>query len=526
MNKKKLAARGVFFGYAAIGTQMLYSFASIPLALSHLTKAEFGMWSLITTLASYLSMAELGITNAFMRHLFECKDGKDPQRYGRLLTACMLSQLAVALFILLSGIVLAFVAAPLLKIPGELSGTFIKVMLGQVVISAAAMASRIAGGPLYVHHRQDLSQISQIGLFVVWYFALYLAFRSGLGIYSMLVNQAVGFLWVLPYSFYHCRKNGYYPAKGTWGLPGREEWFSVLRYSRDQFIIHIGGLVLMGLPQILISRLLGLEMAATWAVCSRPFAILRQIVTKPFDVTLPMLYDQFDKGEMKRLTKRWVDISQLVIALSGCVFVVAAANNSQFIELWTHGKIHWEQSNNWMLAFYFMVYSAAGVSFGIIGLSKNFGRTKFVPLFQAVGTLALAVPLAKVWGLPGLILGTTIPFVLGMIIFGVRYLATITGQPLAPLAMGGLVRPTLVLPLTITAAWGCTHLAQLLPGYFGFALSSCTGFILALAVTVVFGVSREVGDEIRGMLMRPIRRFLAGRQAAAVGGNPEGGNTP
>lgn len=282
----------------------------------------------------------------------------------------------------------------------------------------------------------------------------------------------------------------------------------------------------MGLPQILISRFLGLETAAIWAVCSRPFSILRQIVMKPFDVALPMLCDQFVKSEMKRVTKRWVDVSQLVMALSGCVFAVAAANNSQFVNLWTQGKISWNGTNDWMVAIYFYVYGAAAVSFGIIGLSKNFGHTKFVFVYQTIAALALAIPLAKVWGLPGLILGITIPFVFGMTLFGVRYLASITGQAIAPLAMGGLVRPTLVLPLTITAAWACSHLAHLLPGYFGLALSSGTGFIIALACTVVFGVSREVRDEIHGMLMRPIRRFLAARQPAAVGGNPDDSNTP
>jgi O-antigen/teichoic acid export membrane protein len=509
MNKKNLLFRGVFFSYAALGTQIFYSFASIPLALSHLSKTEFGMWSLVTTLASFLGMAELGITNAFMRHLFDCKEGGDPKQYGRLFTAAIVSLLGVALFIMICGLGVAFTSASLFNIPSELSGTFVNLIIGQSTLSALNVALAMVGAPLYVHHRQDLSQIAQIGLFVIWYLALHFAFESGWGIYSMLANQAAGFLWMIPYGLFHCSRNGYYPAKGTWALPDRQEWVSVFRYSRDQFIVHVGGLFIMGLPQLLISRILGLESAAAWAVCSRPFGILRQIAIKPFDVALPMLCDQFVKGNMRPLTGRWTDVSQIVLAVSGCSFAVAAANNTQFVELWTGGKISWDATNNWMIALYFYIYGIANVSFGTIGLSKSFGRAKFVPVIQAAVALVLGVPLASYWGMPGLLLGTTLPFVFGMTTFGIQHLGAITGQAIRPLVMEGLVRPTLAIPVAVLAAWACSHLAHLLPGFFGLALSAGTGFLLAALATVFIGVSREVRAEIAGMAMRPLRRLVA-----------------
>ena len=87
MTHRKLLTRGVFFSYAALIAQISYSFLSVPLALKHLSTAEFGMWGLVTTIGSFLVMAELGMSESFMRYLFECKDGRDPERYGRLFTA-------------------------------------------------------------------------------------------------------------------------------------------------------------------------------------------------------------------------------------------------------------------------------------------------------------------------------------------------------------------------------------------------------------------------------------------------------
>jgi O-antigen/teichoic acid export membrane protein len=521
MNKKSLLFRGVFFGYAATGAQIFYSFASIPLALSHLSKAEFGMWSLITTLTTYLSMAEMGLMNAFMRHLFECKDGKDPMRYGRLFTACTLAMLIVAVIVLLLGSLVSVFTAPWLRIPLELQGTYLKLMLGQTVVTALYQATRMFGAPLYVHHRQDLGNVSQIGLFLVYYVVLHLAFEAGWGIYSMLASQAAGLVWAVPYYFVTCSKKGYYPQRSTWGLPAHDEWLSVWRYSRDQLIVQLAGLLIMGLPQLLISRLLGLESAAAWAVCTRPFAILKQTFFRPFNVALPMLYDIFIRGDMRMVTKRWCDISQMIMAVSICGFAVAAANNSVFISLWTGGEIAWPEANNWMTACYFLVFSAAWLAFGTVGINKTFGKIRFIPILQVLAAVVTAYPLSKIAGMPGVILAISLPFVFGQTFFGLRYLSSITGQSVISLANRAFLRPALLLPLVVMAAWLCSFLSPLLPGYFGLFLSSGTGFALSLLMATFVGVSQDIRSEMTAMILRPFRRFMRSSQPVPVAASPD-----
>lgn len=508
-------ARGVVFGYGALAVQVLYSFASIPLALAYLSKAEFGMWSLISTLGTYLMLAEMGMTTAVIRHLFDCKDGKDPGKYGRFFAASAMALGLVSIVVFLIGLLVAWLSAPLFKIPPELHHEYFWVMLGQTGLLAVTMATRMLGAPLYVHHRQDLSQINLIVLFTIYYFALLYGFHAGWGIYSMLANQVLGVIWVVGFNVVACFRLGFYPARKDWGFPKKEEWASVWRYSRDLFVIQVGGMVLMSLPQLLVARLLGLEAAAAWAVCTRPFAILRQFVTRPFDVAFPMLCDTFVRGDMKTVTKRWGEISQLVLALSGAAFAVAAVNNARFVSLWTDGKVHWDETNHWLFGLYSYIYAAATLAFGIIGLDKAFGSTRFVPLVQAVATVALTVPLSKLWGFTGLMLATTLPFAFGMIYFGIRYLASITGSSSGPLAMTGIIRPSLALPIAVLAAWSCAHLSRLVPGYYGLVVSSATGCVLSLAAMMFVGVSRQVREEIRSMVSRSLKRILPGRRAEA-----------
>lgn len=248
MSHRKLLTRGVFFSYAALVAQISYSFLSVPLALSHLTTAQFGMWGLVSTIGSFLAMAELGMTESFMRYLFECKDGKDPERYGRLFTASCLALGLVAMVILAGGVIVAFFSAPAFSVPVEMRDDFKWVMLGASGMAAIVMGSKMLGVPLILHHRQDLAQIAQIGLFVIRLAVIFLAFRAGWGIYSLLAVEVAGVFWILPFNAWMCHRNGYFPKAGTFALPSRAEWAEIRNYSLSAFLIQIGGTVLSGLP--------------------------------------------------------------------------------------------------------------------------------------------------------------------------------------------------------------------------------------------------------------------------------------
>jgi O-antigen/teichoic acid export membrane protein len=386
-------------------------------------------------------------------------------------------------------------------------------MVGQSLIAAINMGSQILGVPLYVHIRPDIGAINQIGLFVIYFIVLHYAFKSGFGIYSMLLNQAVGIVWGISFTVVSCLWLGYYPKRGCYKLPSREEWKSVWSYSRGVFIIQLGGLLISSMPQLIIARMLGLESGATWAVATRPFVILRQIVCKPFEVALPMIYDAYIRKEMETVTRQWSMATQMVLAACGVVFSVAAANNPVFLDLWTLGRIHWEPLNHWMLAGFFYFSIMGGLAFGSIGMDKSIGSSKYINFAQAALTLALAVPLTANFGFPGLMLALAIPYIPGMTVFGVRYLGSITGKPALPLAWAAIVRPTLIVPLCAAAAWACSQMTHWLPGYFGLMLSASCGTASAMALMATFGVSKDVRIQFGSFAARLFQKIALKRVA-------------
>jgi O-antigen/teichoic acid export membrane protein len=506
MNKKKLLIRGVAFSYGAVAAQICYSFVSIPLALAHLSKEEFGLWGLITTVSGYLVLVELGLSNAMTRHLLECSGEEGRDKYGRLFggSALAFGSIGVAVFGL--GLAFSHLAWRLFPIPQELIGKFVDLMMGQSLLTALGLATQVFAAPLYVNHRQDLNQIRGIVQFLIMFLVLYAGFEAGWGLYAMLANQAAAFLWSFAFNLRTCRSLGFYPTRHQIGLPLRSEWASIWAYAKGVFVVQIGSLTLNSLPPMMIAKLLGLEAAATWAVCTRPFTILRQVVGRPFDVALPMLYDSFIAGKMEDVTQRWSQLSQGILAASGVLFSVAAVNNASFIGLWTGGRIHWDWANHLLLTAYFLAITAAGLASGGLGMSKSVGRIRYTAFLQLVPTVGLSVLGSRCYGTAGLILAFTIPYGPGLIYSGVRYLATITGQRRKPLLWDGILRPAATIPVCLLLAWLCTFTSDLLPAYGGLLLSATLGTLSASTAMMAFGISPQLRAQAFELFKRSVRR--------------------
>lgn len=511
MSHKKLITRGIFFSYAALATQIAYSFISIPLALSHLSTEQFGLWGLVLTIGGFLMMAEAGLTESFMRYLFEYKDGRNPERYGRFFTASCIALGIVALVIILSGVLVALFAAPWLKIPEEMRRDFTLTMIGAATTGAVSIGTRMFGIPLVLHHRQDLSQISQLILFWIRFVALLLAFQAGWGVYSLLAAEAIGVFWCLPFNLIACRRFGYYPKSGTLGLPSRPECSEIWRYSLSAFMIQVGSSLLSGLPLFLISSFAGLHAAGLWTVCTRVFGILRDIAFRPFGIAVPILIDLFVRGEVARSVRRWVHASQLVVAAAGLVFGIAAAHNGRFVQLWAGVGSEWGPAMHLCVATYFLCWVAASCPYGTISFSKEFGIARVVPVLQGLVVAAIAYPISQRFGSGGVILSCATGFLAGMLFFGMRQLGLVTGENPWRLFLAAIARPFAVAPLVFAAAWWIAGQTAGVPGYPGLFLSGGLSFLMGLPVMAYLGVSSEVRGELFGMVLRPVRRFLPAR---------------
>ncbi len=75
MSRFKRFAHSLASSYLLMGANILYSLASVPLALKYLSKPEFGLWALASSIAIYVGLIDMGMTGT-SRILVDYKDNK------------------------------------------------------------------------------------------------------------------------------------------------------------------------------------------------------------------------------------------------------------------------------------------------------------------------------------------------------------------------------------------------------------------------------------------------------------------
>jgi O-antigen/teichoic acid export membrane protein len=403
MSRSKRFVTGLLSSYAAIGVNILYTLASVPLALHYLDKEEFGLWALVTQLSGYLMLLEFGMTGSVARSLSDHKDQMEDGIYGNILRTGARVFAIQGLLVFLLGLLMAWCAPSLLGLPARLQQPFYVLMAAQALISGSKLAAGSLASPLWCHQRLDLSNLSSSLSMVAVFGALWLGFHLGWHLYSLIAATLVGLLVGLIVTIYSCRRLGLYPPREYRGRFDPLLFRQLLHFGSGLFLMNLGAQLASASQVIIVSRLLGIEAAAIWSVATKIFNLAQQFVGKILDSSAGGLAEMVVRGETGRLRDRFRDL----VSISAVMAVAASAGiallNGAFIEVWTVGKVTWAPWNNLLLACMLFSSAVTRCHTGLVGITKQVRGMKYVYLFEGVTFVTLSLLLAGWTGLSGLL---------------------------------------------------------------------------------------------------------------------------
>lgn len=338
MSRFKRFAHSLASGYVLLGANMLYTLASVPLALHYLGKAEFGLWALATTIGGYLLLVDFGLGASVARILIDHKDAPRGGQYGGMIQTGLLVGLVQGAVILLGGSVLAQFAGQLLDVDEGMRTALKWLLIGQCAALALSSAMRIFGHILSAHQRFDISNYGQAGLMGLGLGIMWAGFARGLGVYSILLAQAITAVLMVVINAVGCLRLGLLPGKGDWGKPTWQAFKGVFAFGNDIFLYSLGGQLINFSQGILLTRWIGLEAVTVWSVCTRVFVLLQQTIYRIFDYSGSAFAEMIVRGERDRLARRFREVVVLSSSLSIAGAAVFAVCNKSFVDIWTGGR--------------------------------------------------------------------------------------------------------------------------------------------------------------------------------------------
>ncbi len=338
-------------GYAVLLANVVFSLAQVPLALSYLTKAEFGLWALAFQLGTYLQLVDFGMSISVSRLLIDYKHEPNAGAYGSIIKTGSLVLIVQGLIVLFGGVAFAFGFSHWLHLPSQLLPTFRLLMSGLCAMLAITLFTKIFAHMLTAHQRFDVINYSQMGLFAINFFVQWLCFYLGFGVFSILWGNAAGWVLTSVVTGAACTQLKLFPAAKHWGKATWDRFREIFTFGKDVFWVALGSQLIIASQTIIVTRSLGLDAAATWSVCTRTYTLVAMLTWRIFDYSSPALSEMIVFKEQARLYSRLkslVIVSASLAVLGGVMFAVY---NQPFIAIWTKGKIGWAAQTTRFLGF-------------------------------------------------------------------------------------------------------------------------------------------------------------------------------
>jgi O-antigen/teichoic acid export membrane protein len=404
MSRVRNTIRSLASGYASIGANALYTLLSVPLALHYLSKDEFGLWALVTQIAGYLLLLEMGMTGSVARFLIDHKDHPETGEYGSLISTGSVVFLLQGFGIVLGGLLLSLCLPGLLDVPTTFVHIFQVLVAGQGAITGVFFVGRVLSSLLQAHQRFDVVGYVQILQLAVGLGVQWLTFQWGWGLYGLLVACFLGTFLGAVVNLFAVWRLKFFPSRRHWDRPSLKAFKEVFAYSNDLFLLTLGWMLLNGSQIVIISRAMGMGAAAVWSIATKTFQVAYQFVQRIFDYSGSAFAEMIARGETANLRRRFRDV--LLLTASFAVFCGAsvAVCNGAFLQLWTKGAVSWPPRNDLLMAVWLVVSCVARCYVALAGYAKDLKPVRWVYLLEGICFVLMASLIAPYLGISGIIL--------------------------------------------------------------------------------------------------------------------------
>src|SRR5271165_5843293 len=217
MSRRNLFLSSLGSGYGALLANVIYTGASVPLALHYLNSTLFGLWAVVAQISGYLNLLDFGVNASVARLLVDHKDDLNGGAYGSLLKSAGLVFAAQGMIVLAIGIIGSPVLANLVGIASSSRADFSLLMVVQCTVLAITFLTKPFYLTLWSHQRSDVVNYTAIVGLATNLVTLWLGFAGGLGIFAFPVSQCAGLVVNTSVTAAASRALGLLPRKECWG---------------------------------------------------------------------------------------------------------------------------------------------------------------------------------------------------------------------------------------------------------------------------------------------------------------------
>jgi O-antigen/teichoic acid export membrane protein len=506
MSRRKRFLSSLGSGYGSLIANVIYTGASVPLALHYLSATLFGLWAVVAQIGGYLTLLDFGVNSSVARLLVDHKDDLNGGMYGSLLKSAGVVFAAQGLVVLAIGIIGSPMLASLVGVNDSLRPAFSLLMIVQCAVLATAFLTKPFYLTLWSHQRSDVVNYTTIGSLLTNLVILWLGFVSGLGIIAFPLSQLAGLIVNTSVTATMSRSLGLLPRRECWGRVNSQTFREIFSFSRDIFLLGIAAQIISASQVIMVSRFLGLEAAATWSICTKAFQFAQQIVYRIFDFSEAAFSEMVVRREIERFKHRYASIVALTASAAVLFAILGMAANSGLVHFWTGGRISWNFTCDVAAAIFLVVSSVDRTYAYIVILLKDIGVYRFVSLLEAGLVIAGGSLLGPRLGFVGIFIASIVSSILCSGLYGAYRTAKYLRLSLIEITAGWLTRPAAFALVFATVSLISSRPFLSSDIFWIFAVAATVTGAVGVLIFYFVGLQRSLQVELSQLLASVIHR--------------------
>ena len=493
---------GVLLTYIAQGVQILSGLLYTPIMLRLLGQSEYGLYQLVASVVSYLSILSLGFGSSYMRFYSRIKKNDDEQEIARFNGMFMTIFLIIAVICLLCGAVMLG-NIELVFGDGLTAAEYPKarILLALMVFNLSlTFPASVFDSFMSAHEQFVFQRMLKVLQYLFNPFIALPLLIAGYGSVALVLVTTGLTIAKLISSIWFCMKELHIKMVFhgfEWGLL-KEMWF----FTFFIFINMIVDQINWNVDKFLLGRFSGTVAVAVYGIGSQLNNMYLQVSTAISNVFIPQVNRIVAEGQGDRvLTELFTKVGRvqfiiLSMIVSGFIFLGQA-----FIALWAGEG--YEDSYYIALLLIVPVTVPLIQNLGIeIQRAKNLHKVRsIIYLIMAIANIFISIPLIQIWDSIGAALGTAIALIACNCIFMNIYYHKKIGLDMGYFwkQIAGFI-PALIIPAVVGT---CLH--------YWWEMDRFGGFLSAgIIYLVVFCLSMwklGMNETEKGMIAGPLKRI-------------------
>ena len=414
---------GAILSYIIVGINILIGFIYTPILIRMLGQAEYGLYSLVASFMSYLSILDFGLGNAIIIYTSKAIAKKDKEEEYRLNGVLFVVYCIIGLITLLIGIALYFnVQIMFSKTMSEYEYTEAKKLILIFTLNIALSFPMSVFSNIVVAYEKfifsKIAKIIQIISAPVITLPILLKYPKAWPV--LIITAIMNLLFLLVNARYSIKKLNVKISFKNLDFGILKEIFN---YSVYVFLNVVVDKVNWSVDQVILGATSGTAAVAVYSIGAKINHLFNTLSTALSGVTLPKIA----KMEESKLPIKKFD--EVFIKTGRVQFLILALVLSGFIIFGKNFMYFWA-GNGYENSYYVAVVLMLGgliplienIAIGILQAKNKHKFRTIILFFIAIFNIIISIYLAKNWGGIGAAFGTLLALLLGQgIILNIYY---------------------------------------------------------------------------------------------------------